>query len=177
MLLSTQPPERITMNEHHTYHALRRIAAPFLMAMLFGSTLASRVHAAVVTNVNVPLDTTVFVPCANGGAGENVHLSGPHHMLISLTSDARGALHAHFTFNPQGIHGIGSITGRTYQGVGKTEGNFNGNAGSTNTLGLTFDLVGQGPGNDLKVHETMHVTVRADGTVTASVDDFRLTCS
>jgi hypothetical protein len=134
-------------------------------------------HAVVVTNTDVPIDTTLFIPCANGGVGELVHVAGPHHMVISVTLDGRGGFHAHLLFNPQGVNGVGLTTGNKYRGVGKTELDFNGVTGSTTTSAFTFNLIGQRRGNDIRVHENVHMTVNAGGSTTASVDDVRITCS
>ena len=42
-------------------------------------------NAAVQVNDRTVISLTVFVPCAAGGAGEIVDLSGPLHTLISFT--------------------------------------------------------------------------------------------
>jgi hypothetical protein len=39
-----------------------------------------------------------------------------------------------------------------------------------------FRIIGQGTGNNFLVHETFHITVNADGTMTASVDNFSVDC-
>ena len=39
-----------------------------------------------------------------------------------------------------------------------------------------FRIIGQGPGNNFLVHETFHVTINANGVVTATVDNFSVEC-
>jgi len=39
-----------------------------------------------------------------------------------------------------------------------------------------FRIIGQGPGNNSVVHENTHITINANGTITASVDNFKATC-
>jgi len=39
-----------------------------------------------------------------------------------------------------------------------------------------FYMIGQGPGNNFKVHETYHYTIDANGELTAFVDNFSVTC-
>ncbi|HMH83261.1 MAG TPA: hypothetical protein VK531_10350 [Gemmatimonadales bacterium] len=39
-----------------------------------------------------------------------------------------------------------------------------------------FYMIGQGPGDNFKVHETFHFPINANGVVTAVVDNFRVTC-
>lgn len=135
-------------------------------------------HAAVVTNTSTPVLLQVFVPCANGGAGELIEVSGFLHTQISLTTDKNGGVHASQQFNPQGVTGVGLTTGDRYNGTGVSR-----NSMSTTATGVAvftyinrFDMVGQGPGNNFSVHETEHTTVLPDGTVTVSFDNFSTTC-
>ena len=62
-----------------------------------------------------PLDMYVYVPCALGGQGEDVLLSGNLHDLFHLTFDANGGFQGTFSDNPQGISGVGSTSGIKYQ--------------------------------------------------------------
>ena len=39
-----------------------------------------------------------------------------------------------------------------------------------------FHLLGQGAGNDLRVYDTIHITVNSDGEITANVDNFKGGC-
>jgi hypothetical protein len=39
-----------------------------------------------------------------------------------------------------------------------------------------FKIIGQGPGNNFLVHQNVHITVNANGTLTASVDNFSTEC-
>jgi hypothetical protein len=135
-------------------------------------------YAAVVTNSSIPITLTVFVPCANGGAGEFIEVSGFLHVLSSLTVDKNGGFHISEHFNPQGVTGLGLTTGDKYNGTGVTRDDFS--ATSSGVVQFTFinrfDMVGQGPGNNFSVHETAHTTVLPDGTVTVSFDNFSATC-
>ena len=123
-----------------------------------------------------PIDIFVFVPCANGGAGETVELSGTLHDLFHVTSDGAGGFHVKTSDNPQGVSGTGQTTGAKYQGTGVTSSDFNTKAGFENTFVNNFRIIGQGPGNNLLVHENFHITVNANGTVTAFHDNFRVDC-
>ena len=142
--------------------------------------MTAKAGAAPVVRVNESQNITlsVFVPCAAGGAGEIVDLSGPLHSVISLTingNSVRGIMH----FQPQGISGTGETTGDTYHATGLTETTFkmslqNGQANST--FVNRFDIIGQGTGNNFTVHETAHITVNADGSVTVFFDNFGVEC-
>ena len=132
----------------------------------------------VTTSIKIPLPQPfqVFVPCAAGGAGELVDLSGTLHVLFSTTLDGSGGFHTYAHFQPQGVIGTGLTTGDQYQGTGVTQDHFNGTVGSEFTFVDNFRIIGHGPGNNFLVHETFHVTVNANGEVTAFVDNFSFEC-
>jgi hypothetical protein len=123
-----------------------------------------------------PVSITVFVPCANNGAGENVTLTGDLHVEFQINFDNAGGGHIHILFNPQGISGTGSVTGAKYQGTGMTQMGENFKTGFEFTFNNRFDIIGQGPGNNFSVHETAHITVNANGTLTVFFDNFSVTC-
>jgi hypothetical protein len=147
------------------------VVATLALALL----TAAPSHAAV-TNERVPLDRFVFVPCANGGAGEFVHLTGTLRSVFSVTENPSGGFQIRSHFNPQGVSGVGEISGAKYQGTGVTRSNFNLLVGSTSTSVNNFRVIGQGAGNNLLIHSVVHVTVNANGVVTALVDRFSVEC-
>ena len=134
--------------------------------------------AAVEVNDRTDLSLTVFIPCAAGGAGEVVDLTGPLHTLISFTINGNN-VSGFFHFQPQGISGTGETTGEKYQATGVTQESFktslqDGQANST--FVNNFRIIGQGPGNNFLVHETLHFAINANGTVTAFHDNFSVEC-
>jgi hypothetical protein len=137
----------------------------------------------VTTNVIVPISATSFVPCANGGVGEYVALSGDLHVKFSVTLDGAGGLHLTESFNPQGVTGTGLTTGTKYQATGITHPVSNISADGSFTSGFNnkfediFRIIGPGPGNNLQVHENFHLKVDVDGSVTLFDDTFSVTCS
>jgi hypothetical protein len=137
---------------------------------------ANMAQAAVSSNVSVPLATSAFVPCANGGAGEIVNLGGNLHILATVTFDAAGGVHGTLLFNPQAVSGVGSVSGAAYRGTGATLSMFTSRAGAVSTLVNNFRIVGAGGAATLQVHENVAVVVNANGTVTASVDHLLVTC-
>jgi hypothetical protein len=135
-------------------------------------------NAAVQVNDMTEISISVFVPCAAGGVGEVVDLSGPLHTLISATINGNN-VSGYFHFQPQGIGGTGETTGAKYQATGVTLESFktslqNGQANLT--FVNNFRIIGQGPGNNYLVHETMHVTINADGTLTVLFDNLSIDC-
>ena len=133
---------------------------------------------AVATSADFPISIDVFVPCANGGAGEIVSLSGNLHAVFSTTLNANNV---HFTaeFNPRAVNGVGLTTGEKYQGTGVTRFDTNMNVAGfpfTFTFVNNFRIIGQGTDNNFLVHENVHVTINADGTMTVFVDNFSVAC-
>jgi hypothetical protein len=128
-------------------------------------------------NFVAPLDQLVFIPCANGGSGEDVELIGRLHVLVhaTLASDSNFVFKEHF--QPQGVAGIGSVTGDTYHGTGATQDlTHYGHVGQTFTFVNNFRIIGQKTGNNVLLHEVAHFTVNANGGVTASFDKVTADC-
>src|SRR5207244_8527909 len=93
-----------------------------IMMFLFAALALFTVQANAAKQINdmSDINLTVFVPCAVGGAGELVDLSGPLHTLITLTingNNVSGTAH----FQPQGLSGTGETTGDKYQATGVTK--------------------------------------------------------
>jgi len=142
------------------------------------SVTAAQAGNTTVTNLTFPVDLVEFVPCAAGGAGEVVELTGEIHEVARTTINGN---HFSMTFhdNLQGLSGTGLTTGDKYQGTGSATLSFNGNFNngqSEDTFAGSFDLIGQGPGNNLVFHEVQHITVNANGNVTVSFDRSSLDC-
>jgi hypothetical protein len=159
----------------------RRTLSLALAITLVALTLAGPAFAqalAITTNDFVPFAQINFVPCANGGAGELVQIQGTLHIQQHITiNDNRATIKSHF--QPQGAGGTGLTTGDTYNAVGVTQ--------EVDTLALTagateftfvnnFRLIGQGPDNNLQVHQLVHVTINANGTVTNVIDNSSVEC-
>ena len=123
-----------------------------------------------------PISITKFVPCANGGLGEDVSLSGDIHSVFHVTLDGRGGAHVVVIHNPQGVSGVGLTTGARYQGVGTHQDVFNATVGVEETTVTTSQIIGQGPGNNLLMHEVVHTTVLASGAVTSFHDNVSIEC-
>lgn len=136
-------------------------------------------QADVTTNIREPLAMDVFVPCAAGGAGEVVSLTGTLHLLIRATTDNTGGVHVGVHSQPVGVSGVGQTTGDTYRGTGVTQDEFNGrvDVGAEDTFVNNFRVIGQGPGNNFTVHQTIHITITANGDVGAVVDNTKISCS
>jgi hypothetical protein len=135
-------------------------------------------NAAVQVNDRTDISLTIFIPCAAGGAGEVVDLNGPLNTLITFTINTNN-VSGFFHFQPQGISGTGETSSEKYQATGVTQQSFktsleNGQANLTYVN--NFRIIGQGPGNNFLVHETMHVTINANGAITVFHDNFSVEC-
>ena len=149
----------------------------FLFAALTLFTVPA--NAAKQVNDSTDINLTVFVPCAAGGAGELVDLSGRLHTLITFTingNNVSGTAH----FQPQGLSGTGETTGDKYQATGVTKDTSfklslqNGQANQT--FVNNFRIIGSGAGNNFLVHEEAHITFNANGTVTVFHDNLSIEC-
>jgi hypothetical protein len=138
-----------------------------------GPSLAAAPSTQIVVS---PISATKFVPCANGGLGEDVSLSGDIHSVFHVTLDGRGGAHVVVIHNPQGVSGVGLTTGASYQGVGTHLDVFDATVGVEETIVTTSQLIGQGPGNNFLVHELLHTTVLASGVVTSFRDNVTVAC-
>jgi hypothetical protein len=147
----------------------RRLISVCLAAALviFGLGLPTPTRAEVLNNAKIPFAVTVFIPCVP----EFVVLTGELHTLIAQEVDSDGGIHVKTHFQPQGISGVGPVTGAKYQGTGVTQEHTNDHSSGAfeDTFVNNFRMIGQGPGNNLLVHTTFHVTVDANGVVTALV--------
>jgi hypothetical protein len=152
---------------------IEMVAAAVLLAIL-GSARGVRAQAtAVTTTESVPFDLTVLIPCVP----ENVHLTGNLQIVNHTTVNADGGVHLVSHVNPQGLSGVGDVTGDKYQGSGLTQNVINASAGETLTFLNIMRFVGQGPGNDFTLQQQVHVTVNANGQTTTVVDNLRADCS
>jgi len=139
-----------------------------------GPSLAAEASTQQLVN---HIEVTRFVPCANGGVGEDVFLSGDIHIVFHVTLDGSGGAHVHEVHNPQGVSGTGLTTGAMYRGVGGSPLDVsNLRVGEEHTAVRNMAIIGQGPDNNLLLHENFHMTVLADGTVTSVHDNFSIEC-
>jgi hypothetical protein len=153
-----------------------QIVTIYLVALL--AILVAPANAAVGVNDQTDIFLTVFIPCADGGVGEVVDLSGALHTLISSSINGNN-VSGKFHFQPQGISGTGETTGAKYQATGVTQYSFKSslqNGQASFTFVNNFRIIGQGPGNNFLMHESLHFTINADGTMTVFHDNFSVDC-
>ncbi len=156
------------------------LAAPLVLAWMVGSAPLQAQAITTTTSVRIPLPQPFqrFVPCAAGGAGELVDLTGTLHLLVHTTLDASGGFRSSVQSNPEGVTGIGLTTGDIYRGTGVTRRQINdeGTVGEERTVIGNFRLIGPGPDNNFLLHQNLNVTVNANGVVTAYVSNISVEC-
>jgi hypothetical protein len=148
----------------------------FLLAVIITLLVSSPGNAAV-TQVDIPVDTLIRVPCAVGGAGELVRLTGAAHMVFAVTQDANGGLHIATHVNTVGLSGVGLTTGAKYQA--SQADSFASNSGGTGnefTFINNFLMTAPGGGNNVRVHAIIHGYLDANGNVIAVIDNLTSDC-
>lgn len=147
---------------------------------LFLLVLALPIQAGVIANDMDNIDFVAFVPCADNGNGELIEGTGRLHVLFREEFDSAGGTHYGNHFQPMGLKATGATTGDRYNANGVTQGSTNVGSGGlplTDTYINNYRMVGTG-GNAVSyhVHTTYHITINANGELTAFVDDTRITC-
>jgi hypothetical protein len=129
--------------------------------------------------IRVPLDIAFFLPCANGGAGEIIHLSGTITSVYHVTIGEPSGSHIQSIEVQQHVSGVGETTGDHYVSTFVNLFNYNDRFGEppiTSTQEVVFRITGPGPGNDALLRITNHSTINANGTITVAFDTFTAEC-
>ena len=155
--------------------ALAAVAALMLAACDASSPSApldprgAHVAPAVVFHEFIPLQVPFFNTCT----GRSLVITGTFQILVTETTDANGGLHTRFVSNFQNVSGVDLVTGVRYRVISSLEGSFNTNGTGqreSTTLAI-MKLVGQGPFNNTTVRMNAHLTLNANGTVTAEFSE------
>jgi hypothetical protein len=156
---------------------VKRILVLLAIVTVGVATSVAAAQAAVVGNETVSYAYSGFVPCANGGTGEL--LTGRIDVHNLSTSTVNGNIDSwQFQFQPHGSL-VGRTTGDTYQLTGLSRGTYNDVLQSgeyTLTYVNNYQLIGPGPGNNLRVREIAHVTIDGDDVIVQH-DDFSIDCT
>lgn len=143
-------------------------------ALLLGIPVAPA-GGAVTANTTIPIDGTEFVPCANEGVGEMVHITGVLHSVQHETNTPRGAWNGGETIQQHHLEAVGLSTGTRYRAVSVGNSSITGSTPEdpltdrSRTFVQNFLLVAPGPNNNLLWHEVIHVTTNENGETTADV--------
>ena len=102
-----------------------------------------------------------------------VALSGEVEVVSHSSTDANGGVHFSFHVRPSSVTGVGATSGLTSRGTGGgLVSQFDAADGFPAVYSMinNFRIIGQGPGNNLLMHMTIHMTMNANGEQTAQVD-------
>ena len=128
------------------------------------------------TELVVPFSATLWIGCANGGAGENVALAGQLSIRSHEVVSEDGVTRLWTQWRPMGVFGVGATTGRTYRGTGGTFEGLVESDGSVYSVVNNFRIIGQGPGNNLTMHMVLKQAYNANGELTADVNLTNQSC-
>lgn len=153
---------------------LALVTVSFLAFWAAATTLAE-----TTVNQTFPFMATAYNECTD----EFIAVEGNLHMTTRLhTSGDR--LHFGMTEHMTGVKGtaMGSGARYTMMDVVNTQSNSTGFAPSESTFERTHNLTRLGedgsfvPGDDLRVHTIVHITMNANGVVTADKSEARVDC-
>ena len=156
------------------------IGTSTIYSTAYGGPSAAYAAAQTITTVEkIPIDQTSFVPCAAGGAGEEIQLTGQANIVTHVTLDNTGGAHIKLHGNFQGVIGTGLTTGDKYQATNTVnEVGFIDNVGEDKqvTFLTKINFSGQGDASNLIGVMHFHVTINADGTLTALIINGSFEC-
>ena len=159
-------------------HPRTLIAAAIAMLWALTCVLVPPASAAARV-IRVSVDSTLFLPCANRGAGEVVHFTGTILGVSSGTTDGSAGHHAISIEVEQGVSGIGETTGRRYvEHFVNLFFNTTGSGGFPliSTQQLIYRVNSAGPGFDSTIRIRNHTTIDANGDVTVTFDKATMEC-
>jgi hypothetical protein len=110
--------------------------------------------------------------------GDLIHLSGTLLVVFTETATPSGGFVFSSHFQPQGIKGVDLVTGTKFIGTGLTRDLvvITPAGGFTEAFVNQFHIQATTGAESFIVSEVFHITVNANGELTAFVDNFRATC-
>lgn len=148
-----------------------------MAALLLGLAIPFA-HAGNAFNDNFPVAGPID-PCT----GDPTTFSGNFHLVANVTTSSNGGFHVVVHDNLDNTTSVDTVTGVTCRAMNSTVGisgtfSFNTSSGAATTHTSTNDAqtICPGPNNNSLFHFVTHVTVNANGDVTAAVSDMTLRC-
>jgi len=126
---------------------------------------------------SVPFERTLFVPCGNGGEGEEVALNGSIKVVEQIIFNDHGFT---FTYHAvlQGISGLGLSTGENFVVSGGDKGTITGEFGEEGQYTRVF--MGQlriiGQSSAFTVRYKFKVTITPNGNITTRIEQEEIDC-
>jgi hypothetical protein len=110
--------------------------------------------------------------------GDVIHLSGTLLVVFTETATPSGGFVFSAHFQPQNVKGVDLVTGTKFIATGLTREItvLSPPGGFTDTFVNRFHIQATRGAESFIVSEVLHITVNANGDLTAFVDNFRATC-
>lgn len=129
--------------------------------------------------VTIPFSGTRFIPCINGGAGEDVLVTGTIQGKVIEFLDGNGGYHYRTDFKTLEYGAVGQVTGEIYAGVAGKERQtvYVGPTGLPVSVNFTANYFYLGQNNNFR--EKVHVTLvyNANGELTANFYSIEIACN
>ena len=141
----------------------------------FNQSSAAQIENSIVSE---PYGSTLFIPCANGGAGEDVTLTGTIKTVSHVTyNNQRFTMSYHV--HPEGVTGVGLSTGDNFTAIGGSEGTITGAIEYGGQYSATYvqQMRFTGPGTRFIVKYKFHVTLKSNGEVSTRIDEEKIECN
>ena len=132
---------------------------------------------AVTSTVKIPIEET-YIGGAICGTPEAIQFTLREQLVLHETDDAAGCIHLLFVVNDKGTTGLGLTTGTKYHQTGATveTTHLTDSFPFVDTFIFVVNLVAAGRAPNYRLHVNAHVTVNANGELTALVDNFTEGC-
>jgi hypothetical protein len=147
-----------------------------MLAFMLSAAPATQAATTVHDTFIVPFDRVLFNPCT----GEDVAFSGHVVVTSATTIDDHGGFHGHVTSTPRAVRGTGVSSGITYAAVGATLDTLYSAPNQTPFVSVftsTFTLVSPGASENVQIRLAGHVTLTANGDLSAVFSTFSLQCT
>ena len=147
--------------------------APIAILVIVGMIVASR-EVLAQSSADVAVNQTASTTCS---AGESVALSGNLHVQVSTAADPNGGTRYEIGMSSS-LTGVGQSTQASYSGSGSYGYGFTTlDSPAQVTLELGTPLKSQGSAPDLRLSQSVSITVDSSGSVTASVASSSTDCA
>lgn len=127
----------------------------------------------------MPFQGMRFIPCINGGAGEQVLVSGTAKFKLVESLDGNGAFHGRISFRALDYGSVGEVTGDIYKGVGGIERKniYVSPSGFPYSFNFTANYNYHGPNNNYREKVRVNLVINANGELTANVFSLSIDCN
>jgi hypothetical protein len=139
-----------------------------VLAAMFCSTLVFGQKRGLITNEVFPLYTV-------GGCDETVVVTGFYHAIFDIQSSSSGVLKLRYHVNAKG-RGYGEQSGAKYEYSEITNETLVLGPGEVYTSHLRIRVSGQGGASDFYLNAALHITVNANGALSAYFSDSGSEC-